>query len=91
VPPWTEIDLNLTDGNTHQVALYFLDWDSGGRSETVTIRDQSNNVLDSRSMSNFVGGQYLVSNITGHVTIQVIAISGANALVNGMFLAPPAI
>src|SRR5262249_14674719 len=27
------IDLNLTDGSSHQVALYLLDWDSQARSE----------------------------------------------------------
>src|SRR5262249_28870354 len=33
------IDLNLTDGQTHQISLYLLDWDSTSRGETVTITD----------------------------------------------------
>ncbi|MDQ3704589.1 MAG: Ig-like domain-containing protein, partial [Chloroflexota bacterium] len=31
------IDLNLTDGQTHQIALYCLDWDNGGRAQTIEI------------------------------------------------------
>ncbi len=33
------IDVNLTDGNAHQVALYALDWDSSVRAETINVRD----------------------------------------------------
>ena len=39
-------------------------------------------------VSSFTGGQYLVWNLTGHVTIQFTRDSGANALVSGVFLAP---
>ena len=54
------VDLNLTDGQPHQVALYFLDFDDV-RAETISILDASNNaVLDSRSLSNFHDGRYLV-------------------------------
>ena len=28
-------DVNLIDGNTHQVAMYFLDWDAGARAERI--------------------------------------------------------
>ena len=33
------IDLNLTDGQTHEVAIYVLDWDQRGRAETLQITD----------------------------------------------------
>jgi hypothetical protein len=90
--PNFSMDLNLTDGNAHQVALYFLDWDGEGRAETVTILDASTQaVLDTpRLVSNFAGGQYLVWNLKGHVTIQFTLNSGANALVNGVFFNPAA-
>jgi len=32
------IDVNVTDGGTHQVAVYAVDWDGGGRSETIEMR-----------------------------------------------------
>ncbi len=91
---WTSItiDLNLTDGNPHQVALYFVDWDSGGaRGERVDVLDPStNSVLDTRSINGFQGGQYLVWNLKGHVTLKVTRTAGANAVVSGIFfgLAP---
>ncbi|HEY3939487.1 MAG TPA: hypothetical protein VGL97_18795 [Bryobacteraceae bacterium] len=50
--PWFNIDVNFTDGLTHQIALYLLDWDTAGRAETIGILDASNNnTLDSRHAS----------------------------------------
>jgi len=79
-------DINITDGNLHQVALYFLDWDNGGRAETIKILDAASNaVLDTEKVSGFANGTYLLWNITGHVTINVTLTSGANAVVSGVF------
>ncbi len=81
-------DLNLTDGNTHQIALYAVDWDSymGGRSETVQVVDaNSNTVLDTRSVSGFSNGVYLVWNISGHVHINVTNNNASNAVISGLF------
>jgi len=80
------LDVNFTDGNTHQLALYAVDWDSQGRSETVQILDATTAaVLDTRSISSFTGGAYLVWNISGHVTISVTQNSGPNAVISGVF------
>ncbi len=81
------IDLPFTDGNTHQVALYLLDWDNYlGRNERIDILDSSNKVLDTRSVTNFTGGEYLVWNLSGHVTIRVTNINpSSNAVVSGLF------
>ena len=79
------VDLNVTDSNTHQVALYCLDWDRLGRSETVAITDANGNVLNSQSVTNFGGGVYLVWNVSGHVKIQVTLTGGANAVATGLF------
>jgi hypothetical protein len=88
--PSLTIDVNFTDGNTHQIALYLLDWDSSGRAETINIVDASNsgNVLDSRPASGFQNGEYLVWNVKGHVIIQVNDTAGPNAVVSGVFFAP---
>ena len=54
------VDVNLTDGLTHQLALYVVDWDSRGRAETIEIRDAATNaLLDSQTVTGFVGGQIL--------------------------------
>ena len=79
------IDVNLTDANSHQVALYCLDGASNA-SETVTIADAgTNDTLDTRSVTAFTTGKYLVWNITGHVTITVASLNANNAVVNGLF------
>ncbi len=92
------LDLNLTDGNTHQVAMYALDYDSSGRRQLVEVLDGSGNQLDSRTMSSFVNGQYLVWNLSGHVVIRVTRLAGVNAVASGIFVgtapnsnAPPAL
>src|SRR5262249_20607449 len=36
------VDVNLTDDQTHQVALYLVDWDSTTRAEQITITDAVN-------------------------------------------------
>jgi hypothetical protein len=82
-------DVNVMDGNSHQIALYAVDWDDyeGGRSELIQIVDGSTNaVLDSRNISGFAGGDYLIWNISGHVKIQVVLTGGGNAVVSGAFL-----
>jgi hypothetical protein len=81
------LDLNLSDGKTHQVALYFLDWDHSNRAESVSIFDaETQYTLDSREMSNFEQGAYLVWNVTGHVTIRIY---GSYGVVSGVFIGPP--
>jgi len=86
------IDLNLTDGNSHQMALYFLDWSGSGRVERVDILDAaSRTLLDSRNVVAFSQTpQYLVWSLKGHVTIEVTQIAGVNAVVSGVFFGGPA-
>jgi len=84
------LDVNFADGNTHQLALYFLDWDNQGRAETVSVFDAnvnggSSSALDTRTVSNFTLGQYLIWNVRGHVLIQFTKTAGGNAVVNGVF------
>jgi hypothetical protein len=84
------IDLQFNDSKTHQVALYLLDWDNyNGRSERVDILDSNNNLLDSRSASGFVGGQYLVWNLSGHVVVRITNTNGAsNGALSGLLFGP---
>ena len=83
-------DVNFTDGNAHRFALYALDWDSSTRAETIQIVDaNSSAVLDTRSISQFQNGIYLVWNISGHVKIIVTRTGGANAVISGAFFGTP--
>jgi len=85
--PAFDFDVNITDGNSHQIALYALDWGNDGRAETIQIVDANNptNVLSTQSISSFRGGIYLVWNISGHVKINVTLNSGLNPVVSGVF------
>ena len=66
-------DIRLTDDQPHWIALYLLDWDSGGfRAQTVDVLDASTNtLLDSQYVAKFSGGVYLVWEVRGHVQIRV--------------------
>lgn len=82
-------DLNLTDGKAHQVSLYLLDWDSNGRAESVQVSDAASGVvLDARNVSNFVQGQWLSWDLSGHVKITVTLTGGLNAVASGLFFDP---
>jgi subtilisin family serine protease len=87
--PSFTVDLSFNDANSHQVALYFVDWDTnlGGRSQRVDILDGANNLLDSRTLTGFNGGQYLVWNLSGHVLIRVTNTASAsnNTVLSGIF------
>ena len=78
-------DVNISSG-THQVALYALDWDNQGRSESIQVLDAATNaVLDARAISGFSNGLYLIWNISGHVTIKITCNTGVNAVISGLF------
>jgi len=80
------IDVNLTDANSHQVALYLLDWASAGRNESITVSDAvTHTVLDTRTASSFAAGSYYVWNATGNVVFTISRASGPNAVVSGLF------
>ena len=68
------VGLNLTDGQQHQVALYLLDWDTQGRSETIDVLDSSTGrVLASQTVAGFTGGKYVNFNVSGNVTFRLMA------------------
>jgi Abnormal spindle-like microcephaly-assoc'd, ASPM-SPD-2-Hydin len=85
-PSTFTLDVNLTDGQSHQMALYAVDWDQRSRSEAIQLVDaNSGSLLDTRSVSAFANGIYLVWNITGHVRVNVTYTGGNNAVVSGVF------
>jgi hypothetical protein len=83
--PFFDIDVNVTSG-THQVALYCLDWDSTIRQQRIDVLDAvTSAVLDTRTVTSFNGGKYLVWNVTGHVKFRVTKLAGNNAVVAAIF------
>jgi len=60
-----QLRCELTDTNTHQVALYVLDWDRQGRAETITVTNYSSgSVLDTRSIPNTNSSSLTYTNTT---------------------------
>jgi thymidine phosphorylase len=80
------LDVSLSDTNTHQIALYALDYD-GGRAVKVDVIDKATGtIMDSRSLSSFGSGVYLVWTIKGSVTFKITnANPSSNAGISGIF------
>jgi RHS repeat-associated protein len=80
------IDVNLTDGQAHEVSLYALDWDSTTRAERVEVLDAASGaVLDSRDLASFHDGTYLTWTLRGHVVLRVVNTGPTYAVVSGLF------
>jgi serine/threonine-protein kinase len=91
------IDIGVTDGETHRLAMYLLDWDGygGGRVERiVAVNATTGATLDSRTVGQakgdtnandqFRNGKYLVWLVRGHVRFTVTNLN-SNAVVSGIF------
>ena len=80
----------MADGQSHDLGLYFLDWDSQGRKEQVQVTDAvTGAVLDTETISSFSGGTYLDWRVSGNVLIKITNLAGANAVLSGLFLDSP--
>jgi subtilisin family serine protease len=84
------VDVNLSDGQLHELELYFLDWDTTSRAETVQISDAATGaMLSTQPVSAFHNGLYLDYQVSGHIRITITRTGGANAVLSGLFLDPP--
>ena len=81
------VDVNLADGQAHDLELYFDDWDNQGRGEQVQISDAgTGKVLDTETISSFGSGVYLDWKVSGNLVITITRQAGPNAVLNGVFL-----
>ncbi|MBU1086932.1 MAG: hypothetical protein KKD05_05365, partial [Candidatus Omnitrophica bacterium] len=82
-----DINVNITDGQSHEVGIYCLDWHSTARRQRVEVLDAASGaVLDQQELSTaFTNGVYLVWNISGPVIIRVIQTGTDNAVISGIF------
>jgi hypothetical protein len=86
------VNVNLTDGGQHRLALYVLDWDNQGRSERIdVINPATGAVLNSQTVSSFQGGEYLVWDVSGNVQFKITSLAGPNAVLSGVFLDPASV
>lgn len=86
------VNVNITDGKTHRVSLYALDWSNYGWSTQYQIIDHANQaVLDTRALSSLAQGEYGTWAISGNVDIVSSHPSGAAApasILSGIFFDP---
>ncbi len=81
-------NLDFTDGQTHKVSLYAVDFDKLNRSEQVQVINAATGaVLSTLTLSSFTGGEYVsVRNLSGNVVIKVTNLNPkVNAVVSGIF------
>ena len=80
----------MTDGLSHRVVLYCVDWDGAGRSQYIVIRDGNDTEsLSSCLLTNFSGGVYSAWDFRGHVIVQVwSAAAGHSTVLSGLFFDP---
>ena len=78
----------MSPTGTQTVALYLLDYDQKGRSESVQVADDSNAAIGAPiavSGTNFANGEYLIWSISGEVHIKITLVGGPNAVASGIF------
>jgi hypothetical protein len=79
------MDLNLADGQNHQVAFYFWDWNNAGRTQMVQVIDATTgNLLDQQTIAGFTTGQWWVWQVNGHVQFQFSNLAGPDCLANAV-------
>ena len=82
------VDVNLGDGQAHDLELYFLDWDNKGRGEQVQISDAGTG--DRAGHRDDLVVRQRASTWTGRsratCVITITRQAGANAVLNGLFL-----
>ena len=80
------LNLGIARGSTQRVALYFLDWERNGAAQIVSVRDSASGTeLDSRTITDFGNGKYVVYEISGGVSI-VISSADGDASLSGVLL-----
>lgn len=81
------INVNITDGQRRQVAVYALDWDRQGRQQQIEVVDAATGVvLDRRSSGGFGDGTYFVWEMSGRVMLRVTSTSGPGPAIGGIFV-----
>ena len=87
-PSTLQVEIEFTDANPHRVAAYFVDWETTTRAQKIEILDNSGgptNALDTRNLTTFNGGQYLVWDLSGKIILRVTKTGVDNAVLSGIF------
>ncbi len=81
------VDIQMDRGKSHQIALYFVDWERARRRVAVEMFD-----LDSKRLlapvqvvDDFAGGKYLIYTYDAPVRFRINHVRGPNATLSGVF------
>jgi hypothetical protein len=85
-----DVRVNVTDGQTHKVSFYALDWDMANRAQRVDVLDATTGaVLHTTSVSGFQRGAYMNYDVKGSVIFRFTRTAGPNAVISGLFFDAP--
>lgn len=81
-----DVELNFTDGKTHQVSFYCIDWDYRSRQQRVEIIDPATNrILHSIHLTEYGAGIYLDYKLSGRLVARFHRAESDNAVMSGIF------
>ena len=83
--------MNLTDGQTHDLGLYVVDWDTTTRAEQIQISNATTGaVLNTQNVTSFSSGDYLNWAVSGNLLITITNTGPPtnDAVLSGLFLDP---
>ncbi|HEV8542062.1 MAG TPA: chitobiase/beta-hexosaminidase C-terminal domain-containing protein [Verrucomicrobiae bacterium] len=83
-----DLNLSVFDSKPHSIALYFLDWDGGNRTQDIWIFDSSETLTGHYLMQDFANGSYLILAQQGRTHIKITKDQGPNVVLNGIFFDP---
>jgi hypothetical protein len=85
-----DVAVKITDGQTHKVSFYCLDWDAQGRGQKIDVLDAATGaILNTTTVSSFQKGTYISWDVKGAVTFRFTRIGPLNAVISGIFFDAP--
>ena len=82
------MDVDLTDGQEHDLELYLLDWDSTDRKEQVQISTPATGTVLSTQSVDVPLRRVPGLRVSGNILITFTNQAGENAVLSGLFLDP---
>ncbi|WP_158798857.1 alpha-L-rhamnosidase C-terminal domain-containing protein [Pedobacter sp. L105] len=81
------IDLDVNDEQSHQISLYFLDWEKHNRRSAIEIFDLKTLKIFSplQLVQNYTNGKYFSFNYSGSIRIRIDQVRGENVAISGLF------
>ena len=85
-----DVAVNVTDGQTHKVSFYALDWDNANRAQRIDVLDSATGaILHTANLTSFQRGVYLNYDVKGSVSFRFTRSAGPNAVISGLFFDSP--